>query len=78
MEAAHGASSALLYIASGTAKDHHHVAHGSYSWTPELGRSVGTGLELLDQVDLPQPRPARAPLLHRGFSISQMTSLLPA
>lgn len=35
----HGASSALLYIASGTAKDHHHVAHGSYSWTPELGRS---------------------------------------
>ncbi|MBM4060834.1 MAG: hypothetical protein FJ265_07030 [Planctomycetes bacterium] len=35
----HGSCSALLYIASGGAVDHHHVARGSYSWTAELGRS---------------------------------------
>ncbi|HEU4418492.1 MAG TPA: M14 family metallopeptidase, partial [Planctomycetota bacterium] len=36
---AHGRGSTLLYIASGTAIDHHHAARGSYSWTAELGRS---------------------------------------
>jgi hypothetical protein len=35
----HGSISALLYIASGSAVDHAHTAHGCYSWTPELGRS---------------------------------------
>jgi hypothetical protein len=34
-----GAASGVLYIASGTALDHHHAAHGSYSWSPELGSS---------------------------------------
>ena len=36
---AHGPVSTLLYIASGTAVDHHHQAHGALAWTPELGRS---------------------------------------
>ncbi|MEO6595430.1 MAG: M14 family zinc carboxypeptidase [Planctomycetota bacterium] len=36
---AHGQWGTLLYIASGTAVDHHHVARGSYAWTAELGRS---------------------------------------
>ncbi len=36
---AHGSTSALLYIASGSAVDHHHTVRGSYAWTAELGRS---------------------------------------
>ena len=37
---AHGPFSTLLgYLGSGTACDHHHVARGSFSWTPELGRN---------------------------------------
>jgi len=35
----HGRWGTLLYISSGTATDHHHVAHGSFSWTAELGRA---------------------------------------
>lgn len=35
----HGSISGLLYIASGSAVDHHHTTRGSYSWTAELGRS---------------------------------------
>lgn len=35
----HGPVSTLLYIASGSAVDHHHAAHGSLAWTAELGRS---------------------------------------
>jgi murein tripeptide amidase MpaA len=35
----HGKASTLLYIAAGTALDHHHAAHGSLGWTAELGRS---------------------------------------
>lgn len=35
----HGQWGTLLYISSGTAVDHHHVARGSYSWTAELGRA---------------------------------------
>ncbi len=35
----HGSTSALLYIASGSAVDHHHTVRGSFSWTAELGRS---------------------------------------
>ena len=38
-----GAASTILYIAAGTALDHHHAAHGSYSWTPELGKSSEGG-----------------------------------
>ncbi|MEE9127009.1 MAG: M14 family zinc carboxypeptidase, partial [Planctomycetota bacterium] len=34
----HGAASTVLYIASGTALDHHHAANGAISWTPELGK----------------------------------------
>lgn len=34
-----GSISALLYIASGSAVDHHHTAHGAIAWTAELGRS---------------------------------------
>ncbi len=34
-----GSISALLYIASGSAVDHHHTVRGSYAWTAELGRS---------------------------------------
>jgi hypothetical protein len=36
---AHGQWGTLLYIASGTAVDHHHQQHGSLAWTAELGRS---------------------------------------
>ncbi len=36
---AHGQLATLLYIASGTAVDHHHTARGSLAWTAELGRS---------------------------------------
>ncbi len=39
----HGSASQLLYIASGTAVDHHHAAHGAISWTPELGKSSEGG-----------------------------------
>ncbi len=35
----HGSTFDLLYQASGTAVDHHHVGYGSLSWTAELGRS---------------------------------------
>ncbi|MBK8101226.1 MAG: hypothetical protein IPK26_29445 [Planctomycetes bacterium] len=35
----HGQVSDLLYIAAGGSVDHHHVVHGHYSWTAELGRS---------------------------------------
>jgi hypothetical protein len=35
----HGSTSALLYIASGSAVDHHHTVRGAYGWTAELGRS---------------------------------------
>jgi len=40
---AHGSASQLLYIASGTALDHHHAARGAISWTPELGKSSEGG-----------------------------------
>jgi hypothetical protein len=50
----HGSVSGLLYIASGSAVDHHHSAHGSYAWTPELGAlseggfwPVGPDIELI-------------------------------
>ena len=39
----HGNAAGLLYIAAGTTIDHHHVAHGALSWTPELGRSSEGG-----------------------------------
>ncbi|MCC6672096.1 MAG: zinc carboxypeptidase [Planctomycetes bacterium] len=35
----HGPAFNLLYPAAGTSIDHHHAVHGSFSWTPELGRS---------------------------------------
>ena len=34
----HGRASAVLYTAAGIATDYQHHAHGSYAWTPELGR----------------------------------------
>jgi carboxypeptidase T len=34
-----GPVSTQLYIAAGGAVDHHHAAHGTISWTPELGRA---------------------------------------
>ncbi len=34
-----GAAALILYIASGTAIDHYHAAHGMFAFTPELGRS---------------------------------------
>jgi hypothetical protein len=40
---AHGSASKLLYIASGTALDHHHAARGAITWTPELGKSSEGG-----------------------------------
>lgn len=36
---AHGSVASLLYIASGSAVDHHHAVRGAYAWTAELGRS---------------------------------------
>jgi len=39
----HGAASIVLYVASGVSLDHHHAAHGSLAWTPELGRSSEGG-----------------------------------
>ena len=41
---AYGSFASLLrYRGSGTAVDHHHVARGAISWTPELGRSSEGG-----------------------------------
>lgn len=39
----HGSTSALLYIASGSAVDHHHTVRGTYGWTAELGLSSEGG-----------------------------------
>ncbi len=36
---AHGSIAKLLYIAAGSAVDHHHAVHGAFAWTAELGRS---------------------------------------
>ena len=38
-----GQTATLLYIAAGCAIDHHHVAHGAFSWTAELGKSSEGG-----------------------------------
>lgn len=38
-----GPASTELYIAAGTALDHHHAAHGAFAWTPELGTSAEGG-----------------------------------
>lgn len=57
---AHGSISSLLYIASGSAADHHHTVRGAYAWTPELGRSNEggfwpSGQAIVDIVERHQP-----------------------
>jgi murein tripeptide amidase MpaA len=34
-----GGISTILYTAAGGSIDHHHVVHGAFGWSPELGRS---------------------------------------